>query len=317
MAVEYKKLYRQMYLMRRFEEVVAEMYLRGKISGFTHLYIGQEAIAAGVMAALFDKDYVVSAYREHGHALAKGMSAKKVMAELFGRETGCCKGLGGSMHLFDSDKRFMGGYAIVGGGIPIAAGLGFAIKYKGEKTICACFFGDGAINQGAFHESLNLAKLWELPILFICENNLYAMGTSVARASAVTQLHERTKCYGIPSEVANGMDVLDVKNITEKAAAKVREDHCPYFLEMKTYRYKAHSMADPGRYRTLAEEEVWRDRDPIVIFARHLTESGLCEPDELKEIQEDVEKEVQEAVQFADNSPNPGLELLTEYVYAE
>jgi len=312
-----KKLYRQMYLMRKFEEVASEMYIRGKISGFSHLYIGQEAIAAGVMAALFDKDYVVSAYRDHGHALAKGMSAKSIMAELFGKETGCCKGLGGSMHLFDEDRRFMGGYAIVGGGIPIAVGLGFAVKYKKENVICACLFGDGAVNQGAFHESLNLARLWDLPVLFICENNLYAMGTEVSRASAVPDIYKRAETYDIPSESVNGMDVLEVKRVTEAAAAKVRKGDGPYFLEMKTYRYKPHSMADPNRYRTAAEEEIWRERDPIVIFARQLTESGLFEADELKEIQDLVEEEVQEAVRFADESRNPGLELLKDYVYAE
>lgn len=312
-----KRLYRQMYLMRKFEEVASEMYIRGKISGFTHLYIGQEAIAAGVMSAIFDKDYVISAYRDHGHALAKGVSAKRVMAELFGKETGCSKGLGGSMHLYDIDKRFMGGYAIVAGGIPIAAGLGLAIDYKKENVICACFFGDGAVNQGAFHESFNLAKLWNLPVLFICENNLYAMGTAVGRATAATEIHKLSGSYGIPSECANGMNVLEVKQVTEKAAAKVRNGEGPYFLEFKTYRYKPHSMADPNRYRTIAEEEVWKERDPIMIFARQLTESGLFDSYELKEIQEDVDTEVQDAVDFADSSLNPDLELLKELVYSE
>lgn len=306
-----------MYLIRRFEETASEMYIRGKISGFTHLYIGQEAIASGVMAALFDKDYMVSAYRDHGHALAKGMSAKSLMAELFGKQTGCCKGLGGSMHFFGEDQRFMGGYAIVSGGIPVATGIGLSIKYKKENVICACFFGDGAVNQGAFHESLNLAKLWNLPVLFICENNLFAMGTEVSRASAVQEIYKRAQAYDIPSESINGMDVLEVKEATEKAAYSVRTGKGPYFLEMKTYRYKAHSMADPDRYRTAAEEDVWTKRDPIVIFARYLTENGLFDADELKQIQEDVEAEVQEAVRFADESPNPGLELLTQYIYAE
>ncbi len=312
-----KNLYKQMYLMRRFEETASEMYIRGKITGFTHLYIGQEAIAAGVMSALFDKDYVVSSYREHGHALAKGVSPKSVMAELFGKETGCCKGLGGSMHLFDEDKRFMGGYAIVGGGIPIATGIGLSIAYKKENVICACLFGDGAINQGAFHESLNLAKLWDLPVLFICENNLYAMGTEVSRASAVTKFYKRAEAYDIPSECANGMDVLEVKKAAAHAAGYVRKGRGPYFLELRTYRYKAHSMADPDRYRTIAEEELWKERDPIVIFARHLTDTGVFEPYELRKIQEKVEDEIQEAVDFANKSPNSGIELLKEYVYAE
>jgi len=314
---ELKNLYRQMYLIRKFEETSAEMYLRGKISGFTHLYTGEEAVAVGVISALFDKDYVVSSYRDHGHALAKGASSKAVMQDIFGKDTGMCHGLGGSMHLFDQNLRFMGGYAIVGGGIPIAAGLGLSIKCKDEDVICACFFGDGAVNQGAFHESLNLAKLWNLPVLFICENNLYAMGTDVARASAVTEISKRAEAYNIPGEAANGMDILEVKEVTAKAAKKVRKGEGPYLLEFKTYRYRAHSMADPDRYRTLEEEEVWKERDPIETFARYLIETGIFEPDELKEIKESVDIEIQDAVKFADESPNTNNELLTEFIYVE
>jgi len=314
---ELKNLYRQMYLIRKFEETAAEMYLRGKISGFTHLASGEEAIAVGVMSALFDKDYVVSAYRDHGHALAKGATSRAVMAELFGKETGMCHGLGGSMHLFDQNLRFMGGYAIVGGGIPIATGLGLAIKYKDEDIICACFFGDGAVNEGAFHESLNLARIWNLPVLFICENNLYAMGTDIIRASAVTDVYKRAEAYNMPGESANGMDVLEVKEVTARAARKVRKGDGPYLLEFKTYRYRAHSMADLGRYRTIEEEEIWRERDPIQTFAKYFVEIGIFEPDELKEIQESVEVEVLDAVEFAEKSPNPNIDLLTEFIYIE
>jgi len=314
---ELEDLYRQMYLIRRFEETAAEMYLRGKISGFTHLATGEEAVSVGVMSALFDKDYVVSAYRDHGHALAKGASSRAVMAELFGKDTGICHGLGGSMHLFDQSLKFMGGYAIVGGGIPIATGLGLAIKYKCEDIICACFFGDGAVNEGAFHESLNLARLWHLPVLYICENNLYAMGTDIMRSSAVTDVYKRAEAYDIPGECANGMDVLEVKEAATQAAKKVRQGNSPYLLELKTYRYRAHSMADPGRYRTLEEEEIWKERDPITNFAKYFVETGVFEPDELKNIQNSVEMEIKDAVEFAENSPNPDLSLLTEFVYAE
>ncbi|MDD3014362.1 MAG: thiamine pyrophosphate-dependent enzyme, partial [Candidatus Gastranaerophilales bacterium] len=251
------------------------------------------------------------------HALAKGASSMSVMAELFGKDTGMCHGIGGSMHLFDINLRFMGGYAIVGGGIPIATGLALAIKYKDEDIVCACFFGDGAVNQGAFHESLNLAKLWNLPVLFICENNLYAMGTDIAKASAVAEIYKRVEAYNIQAEAVNGMDVLEVKESTARAVRKVRKGNGPYFLELKTYRYRAHSMADPGRYRTIEEEEIWKERDPIETFARYLTETGVFEPDELKEIKESIEKEIQDAVKFADESPNPDFDLLTEFVYAE
>lgn len=314
---ELKDLYKKMVLIRNFEETAAEMYLRGHISGFTHLYIGEEAVAAGVISSLFDKDYVVSSYREHGHALAKGSSPNEVMAELFGKETGLCKGFGGSMHLFDQKLRFMGGYAIVGGGIPIAVGLALSIKYKDENTICACFFGDGAINQGAFHESLNLAKLWNLPILFICENNLYGMGTEVKRASSVTEIYKRAEAYNIQSEAVNGMDVIEVRNAVNNASRKIRKGAGPYFIEAKTYRFKAHSMADPDRYRTLQEVEVWRERDPIETFAKDLTDNGIFEAAELQEIKEKVKQEINEAVTFAKESPNPKLEYLDQYIYAE
>jgi len=312
-----EKFYKQMYLIRYFEEMCASMYLKGKIGGFTHLYIGQEAIAVGSIAALFDKDYVVSAYRDHGHALAKGSSIKVVMAELYGKETGLCKGFGGSMHLFDKSVNFMGGYAIVGGSIPVATGIALSIKYKDEDLVCACYFGDGAVNEGAFHEGLNLARIWDLPIIFICENNLYGMGTAVKRASALTEIYKRAESYNIPSKSINGMDVLEVYNATAHAAKRVRRGEGPYFLEMKTYRFKAHSMADPDRYRTIEEAEMWKERDPIENFSRKLIEHGTFEPCELQEIKKQVEKEVQEAIEFAENSPEPKPELLHEFIYAE
>lgn len=309
--------YRQMVLIRRFEEAAAEMYLRGKISGFSHLYIGEEAVAVGVTSALFDKDYVVSSYREHGHALAKGADPKEVMAELFGKDTGICHGLGGSMHLFSQSLRFMGGYAIVGGGIPVATGIGLSIKYKDEDVVCACFFGDGAVNQGAFHESLNLAKLWNLPVLFICENNLYAMGTEVSRASATREIYKRARAYDIPGESANGMDVLKVREVTAKAVKQIRKGNGPYFLEFKTYRFKPHSMADPNRYRTIEEEEIWKERDPIEAFSGYLVKTGIFEPCELKEAKNEVENEIRNAVKFADESPNPKMETLNKFIYVE
>jgi len=314
---ELRDLYKKMVLIRNFEEAASEMYLRGKISGFTHLYIGEEAVAVGVISSLFDKDYIVSSYREHGHAIAKGASVKSVMAELFGKATGLCKGFGGSMHLFDQDLRFMGGYAIVGAGMPIATGLALSIKYKDEDTICACFFGDGAINEGAFHESLNLAKLWNLPVLFICENNLYGMGTEVERASSITDIYKRAEAYNIPSECVNGMDIMEVKNAVDNASRKIRRGAGPYFIEAKTYRFKAHSMADPDRYRTIQEAEIWKERCPIENLAKELIDEGTFTPDELKEVKEETKNEIKEAIDYAEESPNPGLEMLYEFVYAE
>ena len=309
--------YRQMYLLRNFEEVAANMYLKGKIGGFTHLYIGQEATGVGAIAALFDKDYVVSAYREHGHAIAKGIPAKAVMAELFGKQTGCSGGMGGSMHLFDKNVNFMGGYAIVGGSIPIAVGIGFSINYREEELVCACFFGDGAINEGAFNEGLNMAKLYNLPILFICENNLYGMGTGVVRASSVSEIHKRASGFNMPSKAINGMDVIEVYEEILLAVKAIRRGGGPHFIEARTYRFKPHSMADPDRYRTLSETEMWRERDPIENYSRRLIEQGIAEADELKQIKESVEIEVQEAVEFAEQSPEPEWAHLKELVYSE
>ncbi len=311
------ELYKKMVLIRKFEEKCSQMYLRGSISGFTHLYIGEEAIAVGTVSALFDKDYIVSAYRDHGHALAKGSSSSKVMAELFGKSTGLCQGFGGSMHLFDAKKRFMGGYAIVGGGIPIAVGIGMSINYKDEDLVCVCFFGDGAVNEGAFHEGLNLAKLWNLPVLFVCENNYYGMGTSVNRASSVEKIYKRACSYDIPSLAINGMDVIEVRRTVDSTVKKIRRGSGPHFIEMQTYRYRAHSMADPDRYRTPEEETIWKERDPIEHYARCLITEGIIDTYELSKINEYINNEINEAVKFAENSPEPSIDLLHEYVYAE
>lgn len=312
---EHLKLYRQMVLIRTFEETCAEQYVKGKITGFTHLYSGEEAVGVGAVSVITDKDYVVCAYREHGHALVKGASAREVMAELFGKVTGMSRGRGGSMHLFDADLRFMGGYAIVAGGVPIAVGLGLAAKYRRGDEIVATFFGDGAVNQGVFHESLNMAKLWDLPVVFICENNFYGIGTNVSRASAVENLYERVCAYGMPGWQVDGMDVLAVRKGVSEAVRMTRRGKGPVFVEAKTYRFRGHSMADPDEYRSKMELKIWQERDPIKRFAQHLLGEGIASPERLKEIQEEVDKVVADAVEFADKSPEPNLSELSDYVY--
>lgn len=311
------KFYRQMVQIREFEERAAEMYARGKIRGFLHLYVGEEAVGVGAIAALHADDYVISAYREHGHCLVKGADPKEVMAELFGKSTGISRGKGGSMHLFDYDLRFLGGYAIVGGGMPIAVGAALAVTYRGEDSVVACFFGDGAVNQGIFHESLNMAKLWNLPVLFICENNFYGIGTHVARVSAEPEIYKRACAYGMPGERVDGMDVLAVYDAVSKASERARDGQGPCLIEAVTYRYRGHSMADPGGYRTKLEEQVWRERDPIVNFSKRLVLEGIVEPEDLEEIKEEVVKEIDEAVRFADESPWPEVEELYSDVYVD
>jgi len=302
---ELVKLYEQMVLSREFEESCAEQYTKGHITGFLHLYSGQEAVAVGATAGLHHEDYILSAYREHAQAIVRGAEPRRVMAELFGKASGICKGKGGSMHLFDPDLNFMGGYAIVGGQFPIAVGLAFAARYRGDDRIAACFFGDGAVNQGTFHESLNWARLWELPVLFICENNFYGIGTEVHRSSALASIHKRTCGYDIPSEKVDGMDVIAVYKAVKHAAEKVRETARPYFIEAVTYRFRGHSMADPAKYRSAAEHEVWKARDPIPAFARRLLEEGIASDEQLAEILVKARDVVQEAVQFAETSPWP------------
>ncbi len=310
-------LYKMMFLIRRFEEKAAEMYVRGKITGFSHLYIGEEAVAVGAITALNERDYVISSYRDHGHCIAKGADPAVVMAELFGRSTGISKGKGGSMHLFDNQLRFLGGYAIVAGGLPITVGVGMAIQYTDDNAVAVTFFGDGATNAGAFHESLNVAAAWKLPIIFICENNFFAIGTSLDRVAPPKELYKRIKAYGIPSERVDGMDVVAVREATSRAVERAREGDGPSFIEAITYRYRGHSMSDPDDYRTKREEKIWKERDPIIKLAKQLRDKAIISPDDLKELQEGINKTVDEAVAFADSSSWPELKELMTDIYVD
>lgn len=310
-------LYHTMFLIRRFEEKCAEMYGRAKIGGFLHLYIGEEAVAAGTFSQLRPEDYIVTHYREHGHALARGIDPKRVMAELFGRATGTSKGKGGSMHIFDVEKGFLGGYAIVGGMMPVAAGLGFASKYLNEKRVALCIFGDGAVNEGAFHESFNLASLWKLPVVFLLENNGYGMGTRVERVHAGLEMAHLADAFAIPSEVVDGMDAVAVREAAGRAIEYARSGKGPFFLEAICYRFRGHSMADPVNYRKKEEEEAWRRRDPIPKLRHELLEQGSVREAELTALEAEVEQEVEEAAAFAEESPEPPPEALYQDVYAE
>ena len=310
-------IYRKMALIRRFEEKSAEMYTRGKITGFCHLYAGEEAVAVGAIEALYDKDYVVSTYREHGHCLAKGAEPRAVMAELLGKATGISHGHGGSMHLFDPDLRFMGGYAIVGGGLPLAVGLGLSIAYKEEPEVACCFFGDGALPQGAFHESLNLASLWKLPVIFICENNFYGMGTLVQNAICQEELYRFAEPYKMPGVRVDGMDVLDVYRAVTEASARAREGDGPSLIEAVTYRFRGHSMSDPVEYRSKREERIWQERDPIKNLRRRLLAEKRVAEARLDQIDAEVGAVIEDAVKFADESPEPLLEEITKDVYVE
>ena len=310
------ELYRQMLLIRRFEETSSRLYMQGKIRGFLHLYIGQEAVAAGAVPLLNVDDYVVSHYRDHGHALARGMDPKVVMAELYGKSTGSSGGKGGSMHLFDSSRNFMGGYAIVGGQLPIAVGLALAIKYRKQRRVVMCFFGDGAVNQGEFHESLNLASLWKLPVLFFLENNLYGMGTRVDRTHAGGEdIYLAAEPYKIPAAQIDGMDIVAVREATSEALSRVRDTGGPVFLEAMTYRFRGHSLADPEEYRDQDEVTGWRGRDPIDRFKGLILSDGLLSDDDMDRVAEEVDKAVKEAVQFAENSPDPRIDTVYENVY--
>ena len=308
-------LYRQMLLIRRFEEKAAEAYSSGKIGGFCHLYIGQEAVAVGAISAIRPDDYVITSYREHGQAIAKGMSANAIMAELFGKATGCSRGKGGSMHLFDKKINFLGGHAIVGGQIPLATGIAFASKYKGTDQVTLCFFGEAAVNQGAFHESLNMAQLWKLPCIYICENNQYGMGTALNRAMSFHEIAEKACAYELVSEFVDGMDVLAVHRATARAVDRARKNYLPTLLEVRTYRFMGHSMSDPGNYRTRAEIEKYQERDPIKLFSSNLQEQGVIDEAGLKEIDKGVREEVEASVRFADESPLPAPEELYTDVY--
>ena len=312
---ELVRMYEQMVLCREFEESCAEQYTKGHITGFLHLYSGQEAVAVGSTHALHKDDYILSAYREHAQAIVRGAEPRRVMAELFGKATGICKGKGGSMHLFDPELAFMGGYAIVGGQFPIAVGLAFASKFRKEGRIAACFFGDGAVNQGTFHEALNWARLWELPVLFVCENNAYGIGTSVERSSALADIHKRTCGYDIPSVRVDGMDVMAVHDAVKWGAEWVREQNRPYLIEALTYRFRGHSMADPGKYRSAAEVELWKARDPLPAFAIRLIEEGIVTQAELGAIKQEAIAVVQQAVTFAEESPWPEDGAVWEDIY--
>jgi pyruvate dehydrogenase E1 component alpha subunit len=309
------RLYEQMVLCREFEESCAEQYSKGHITGFLHLYSGQEAVAVGATAGLHKDDYITSAYREHPQAIVRGAEPRQVMAELFGKSTGICKGKGGSMHLFDPDISFMGGYAIVGGQFPIACGLAFAAKFRKEDRISACFFGDGAVNQGNFHEGLNWARLWELPVLFICENNFYGIGTEVHRSSALASIHKRTCGYDIPSVKVDGMDVIAVYEAVKFAAEWARGYSRPYLIEAITYRFRGHSMSDPGKYRSAAEVELWKARDPILTFSKRLLEEGVANEDQLECLNAKARMTVKEAVNFAEQSPWPDDSEVTADIF--
>lgn len=316
-ATELVDLFRRMAFLREFEERTAEQYTKGRIWGFCHLYTGQEAVAVGAMSVLTVEDYVVTAYRDHGQAIAKGVDPRRVMAELFGKKTGTSLGRGGSMHLFDRDVHFMGGYAIVGGGLPIAAGLALSVQYKGEERVVATFFGDGAVAEGAFHESMNLAQLWKLPLIFIIENNLYGMGTAVSRASATEDFYTRAEAYGMPGEPVDGMDVLAVKEAVDRARKHALDGKGPFLLEMKTYRFRPHSMSDPARYRTRTELDVWRQRDPLRTFRARLVDEEIATEEEIGGILAEVADEVQRCIEFAEQSPHPEPEDLMKFVWAD
>jgi len=310
-------LYRGMVRIRRFEEEAARAYTREKIGGFLHLYIGQEAVAVGAISAAEPTDYIVATYREHGHYLARVGDTKAAMAELFGKETGCSKGRGGSMHFFDIERRFLGGHAIVGSHVPIAAGVAFASKYRGEPDVTLCFFGDGTANMGAFHEGLALTTLWKLPVVFICENNLYSMGTPLYRTLSVEDVAVRARGFPMACEIVNGDDVLEVRECVLRAVKRARKESLPILVEAKTYRFRGHSMADPAKYRTKEEVQEWMKRDPIRILARRIFDLGIASEEQLGAIDAEIKEEIAEAVRFADESPEPDPAGLYDYVYSE
>ena len=310
-------MYRKMYLVRRFEERAGQQYGLGKIAGFCHLYIGQEAVAVGAVEASRPDDYMISGYREHGHVLARGSHPGMMMAELFGRDGGYAKGKGGSMHLFDIEKYFYGGHGIVGGQIPLAAGMGWKSKYCNEDRATICFFGEAASNQGSFHESFNMASKWKLPVIYICENNGYGMGTAVHRVSAEPQIYKRAAAYQMRGEQVDGMDVLKVFDAVSDCLDYVRAGKGPVLLEALTYRFKGHSMADPATYRQKAEVEQHQKRDPILTLREHIVAKKVASEDALTEIDEDVKRIVDEAVEFAENSPQPAMDELWKDILVE
>ena len=313
------ELLRSMLLQRRFEERTAEAYALGKIGGFCHLYIGQEAVSTGAISLLRPDDYIITTYRDHGQALARGMTPRAVMAELFGRQDGCARGKGGSMHMFDANLNFLGGHGIVGGHVPIAAGVGFAIKYRGGDQVIICFMGESVVNTGAFHEALNMAGLWKLPCVFIIENNRYGMGTSLERASAIHDIYERGAAYNMPRAQCDGQDVFAVRQSVGEAIERARKEQVPTLLEVRTYRFMGHSMSDAvsGTYRTKAELEEYMKRDPIALLRARMQDHGELTDEQLRTLDEELKAIVQDAWDFADASPELPLEALYEDVYAD
>ncbi len=312
-----RQLLGTMLLVRRFEERCAELYQATKIRGFLHLYIGEEAIATGAIAALEPHDTIVATYREHGHALVRGLDPGAVMAEMFGKVEGCSRGRGGSMHLFDTSLGFYGGNGIVGGGLPIAVGLALASRMQGTRSVCACFFGEGAVAEGEFHESMNLAALWKLPVLFLCENNLYAMGTALERSESQTELTVKAAGYGMPAFSVDGMDPEAVEVATRAAVTLARDGGGPAFLELRTYRFRAHSMYDPELYRDKAEVREWREHDPIERYAERLKADGVLDDEQLAELEARAVETVDAAVAFAEAGTWEPVEELTRFVYAD
>jgi pyruvate dehydrogenase E1 component alpha subunit len=315
---EYLEIFHQMVLIRLVEEQASVLYQQGKIGGFLHLYIGQEAVSTGLISARKEQDRVITAYRDHGVAINCGIPPNIVLAELLGKSTGCSRGRGGSMHMADVGKNFWGGHAIVGAHLPIATGLALGDRYQGNDAVTICMFGDGATNIGYFHEAVNLSKVWNLSVLWVCENNLYGMGTSVDRASAVSEIRQKAEGYMIPNTRVDGMDVLKVRQAAEKAIETVRANKTPYFLEIETYRFRGHSMGDPERYRTTDEVKCWQnEEDPIGLYHKYLVEHKIASAEELDEIGKSSEQEIQTAVQFAESSPEPLAEDLFKHIYVE
>ncbi|MGV3721367.1 MAG: pyruvate dehydrogenase (acetyl-transferring) E1 component subunit alpha [Actinomycetota bacterium] len=313
---EVLRLYRQMLLIRRFEDRAGVAYMQDKVGGYLHLYIGQEAVACGLISVLDPKDAVIDSYRDHGHFIAAGGGINEAMAELYGKDTGCSRGKGGSMHLFSREQRFYGGSGIVGAGIGVGTGLAFAFKYRQQKNVCLSFFGDGACQTGMFHESLNLASLWNLPMIFIIENNQYAMGTSVERSSSETEFYKRAAAYKMHGERIDGMDLFAVREAAERLVPQVRETNRPVLIEALTYRYRGHGAADPGNYRTKEEVEEWRGRDPIGMVEGWLVKQKVLKEKDVEKIHAEVQAEVDECLRFAEESPWPAPEALYEHVYA-
>jgi pyruvate dehydrogenase E1 component alpha subunit len=313
----YLELYRQMVLIRRVEEEAAQLYQQGKIGGFLHLYIGQEAVSTGLVAARLPQDRMITAYRDHGVAINVGIPARQVVAELLGKATGISKGKGGSMHMADVNRNFWGGHAIVGAHLPIAAGMALGDQYQKGNGVTICMFGDGATNIGYFHEALNLSKVWNLPVLWVCENNLYGMGTAVERASAVSEIRQKAEGYCMPNERVDGMDILAVRQATLDALAYIRDAGGPFLLEIVTYRYRGHSMGDPERYRKAEEVKKYQENDPIGIYRNYLVREGIASENELDSVESLVEEETRDAIQFAESSPEPAPEELFSDIYAD